>query len=103
MRHLYQSLGDYRFARAIQKTAGQAYVFEYVNGKDPRQVVWVAWSPTRGGREAQAALKLPGKLVKAERMPTAEKQDATVAVKQGTDGSAAVTLSESPLYLWVQE
>ncbi|HEV7299986.1 MAG TPA: hypothetical protein VGN72_11525 [Tepidisphaeraceae bacterium] len=35
MRHLYQSLGDYRFAKAVEKVDDDVYVFEYAHGQDP--------------------------------------------------------------------
>lgn len=102
MRHLYQSLGDYRLARAVEKTAGEAWVFEFAHEKDPQRLIWVAWSPTGSDREATRKLALPGKVIKAERMPTEGHQDTGVEVKQAADGSAEVLLTESPLYLWIE-
>ena len=103
MAHLYQSLGDYRLNAPVEKDARGAYVLEYVNGQDPTKLVWVAWSPTGTGREMDKQLKLPGKVVKAQRMPTAKDEKTDVTVKTEADGTARVPLTESPLYIWVQK
>ena len=102
MGHLYRSLGDYRFSRTVEKTDGRAWVFEYVHETDPSQLVWVAWSPTRGGQEATQTLNLPGKVVNAERMPTAGNENVAVTLEPEADGSAEVKLTESPLYVWLK-
>lgn len=99
MAHLYEALGDYRLNAAIEKDKNGAYVFEYVNGEDPTKLVWVAWSPTGSEKQVDRQLKLPGKVTKAQRMPTAkdEKTDVSVAA------NGNVTLTESPLYIWIQK
>lgn len=103
MAHLYQSLGDYRLNKTIEKDTAGAYVFEYVNGNDPKKLVWVAWSPTGTDLEVQKELTLPGKVVKAERMATAKAEKTAVAVKPGAGGKVTVQLTESPLYIWIQK
>jgi serine/threonine-protein kinase ATR len=101
MAHLQKTLGDYRLNRAVEKS-NDAYVFEYVNGQDANKVIWVAWSPTGSGREVSKDLKLPGKVVKAERMPTAQDEKAEVPLAT-TAGSTHAPLTESPLYILMQK
>ncbi len=97
--HLYRSLGDYRFARAIEKKAGELYAFEYVHATDPKKKVWVAWSPTGSGRTA--AVELPigkSKVIRAERMELASGKVEKVEAPGGR-----LTIGESPVYLWLEE
>jgi hypothetical protein len=101
--HLYRSLGEYRFARAVERKPGESFVWEYVHGADPKKRVLAAWSPTGSGRTAP--LRLPvgrSRLVRAERMALAEgeppKADAAAA-----DGAVTLTLSETPAFLWLEE
>lgn len=102
MRHLYQNLGDYRFGKIVRRTK-DCFIYEFVHGDDPSQVVWVAWSPTRGDKTTTQSIKLPGQLVKAERMPTTEAEAAPVELTQADSGTVKLPVTESPLYLWVQE
>ncbi len=103
MRHLYQSLGDYRFNRAVRQDEGELFVYEYVHGENPDQVVWVVWSPTGIDKSSTQELELPGKLVKAERMPTAAQDRVVVELTPSADGVVAAPVTESPLYLWVEK
>ena len=101
--HLLTSLGDYRFSRVIEATAGQQYVYEYQHGTDKKKRVWAVWSPTGTNRKAEVTLtKLPGKVIKAERMPLEPNGPAPVRWKATTAGSAQVEIDESPVYLWLQ-
>lgn len=102
MKHLYASLGDYRFSRAVEQNPEGAWVFEYVNGKDASDVVVVAWSATGDDRTLDHPLQLTGKLVKAERMPTTENEDTTVKLAPANDGRVTAQLTESPLYVWLK-
>jgi hypothetical protein len=101
MKHLYQSLGDYRFHKAIEAKPEGAFVYEYVHGADPKKSVLVAWSATGEDKELAKKLKLNGKLVRAERMPTTE-ATVTETFTPSPAGEVEVTLSESPLYLWIE-
>jgi hypothetical protein len=103
MGHLYRSLGDYRLNKPIEKVANGAYVFEYVNGQDPTKLVWVVWSATGANKEMQKALTLPGKVVKAERMPTTKDEQTAVTVAPDAAGKVSVQLTESPLYIWIEK
>jgi len=101
--HLYRSLGDYRFARAVTRAPGDLYAFEYVHGADPKKRILAAWSPT--GTERMVGAELPlgkARLVRAERMPlvAGDVPAVQVPVKAGV---ASVPLEESPLFLWLEE
>ncbi len=100
--HLYRSLGAYRFARAVSQQSDR-YLFEYQHATDKQARVWVAWSPTANDRQERCTLPtLPGKLLKAERMPLAADSNPTVTSLEMQGTAATVTLTESPLYLWLQ-
>jgi len=102
MAHLYKTLGDYKFSRALTQTAGDAYVFEYVNPKLPKEPILVAWLPTGTQAESSKMLSLGGgQIVKAERMPLKEGPAETVALK-ANGNSVSAPLSESPLYIWLK-
>ncbi len=101
MKHLYESLGDYRFARAITKS-DNAWVYEFSHGQDASKVVWVAWSPTGADRTGKTQARLPGKLVKAEAMPLVDGKPAAVQVED-EGGNAVIPISESPVYLWIEK
>lgn len=101
MRHLYQSLGDYRLGRVVRQDAGELYIYEFVHGDDPDKLVWVVWSPTGEGRETEVELSPPGEVVKAERMPMADGDAEAVEIEQA-GGGVTITATESPAYLWVQ-
>jgi hypothetical protein len=103
MAHLYRSLGEYRFSRAVTKKADELYVFEYVHGAAAKKRVLVAWSPT--GADRAAAVELPlgkAKLLRAERMTLApgDVPALNVPVKAGV---ATLPLDESPLFLWLED
>ena len=93
MKHLYGTLGEYRFSKAIRKAAG-VYVYEYVRGDNDKDRIWVIWSPTGSGREEITTIKFPGEVVKAERMPLADGPAEQVDVNN-------LKVTESPVYVWL--
>ncbi len=95
MRHLYQSLGDYRFAREVEKKPGELHIYEYIHGQDPNQRVQVIWSPTGDGQETTITRTFEGQVVKAERMPL------TDGPAEQVDVSGEILVTESPLYVWI--
>lgn len=102
MKHLYETLGEYRFSKAVTRQDGELFVFEYVRGNDEKDRIWVVWSPTGEankpegkGREVEKKLELPGTVVKAERMPMADGPAEAVDV-------AALKIGESPVYIWLK-
>ncbi|HVK05284.1 MAG TPA: hypothetical protein VM490_17530 [Armatimonadaceae bacterium] len=106
--HLLGSLGEYRFARAVDRQPGKVYAFEFRKGSDPADRVWAVWSPTGSGRKETVTLTgLPGKVTKAERMPLAAGPAEKVALVDGKDGGGAngearLEITESPTYLWMR-
>ena len=98
MKHLQETLGDFRFDKVIRQEVGKIYVHQYRHRDEPK-LAWVVWSPTGEGREAKVTLKqVPGRVTLAEQMPLADgnapKADGK-AVKDGIE----LTVSESPVYL----
>lgn len=103
MAHLYKTLGDYRFVRAVQQKPGALYVYEFQKGADPKQRIWAVWSPTGTSRKATVTLTgLPGKIKKAEQMPLAPgKAEAAVWKAGQKKGAILLEVDESPTYLWI--
>lgn len=101
--HLYDTLGNYRFARTVAQEAGSLYVYEYQSAADNKDRIWAVWSPTGTNREVETALPaFRGKIVRAEQMPLQAGEAKSVAVHmQG--GKATLTVGESPIYLWIRE
>lgn len=98
--HLYKTLGDYRFTRAMQGKPNDTYAYEFT--KDSGERVWAIWSGTNSGRKDEVKLPLGGfTITAAERTPLSEnKATAEFSVK---DGSVAVTAEETPLFLWLKK
>jgi len=99
--HLYRMLGDYRFSRVVIETKGELSVHEFVNGADPKKLIWAVWSPTGTQRKAEAEIALDGAtLAKAELMPLTE-GDVPPVTLTPADGKVKVPVEESPLYLFL--
>ena len=97
--HLQATLGDFRLARIVAEEPGRAIVLEFTHERDPARRVWVAWSPTGDGRTSEFALPpWPGRVERVERMPLTE----APAVAPLPDAGRQVTLTESPLYLFLR-
>jgi hypothetical protein len=103
MAHLYRSLGEYRFNRAVLKKAGEVYAYEYVHATDKKKKVLAVWSPTGSDREAYVDVPVgKAKLDHIEAMALDDGEPA-FGGRPAKDGMVAVKLTESPLYLWLQE
>lgn len=101
--HLNKTLGDYRFAKTVTDKKGELCVDEYVHGTDAKQRIWVAWLPTGSDKTQEHTLTgLPGKVVKAERMPLASGDEAAKATFTAKGADVTLTVGESPTYLWIQ-
>ena len=97
--HLQATLGDFRLARIVREEPGRAIVLEFTHERDAGRRVWVAWSPTGDERATGFTLPmLPGRVERAERMPLGE---VTVPAPL-PDAARQVTLTESPLYLFLR-
>jgi hypothetical protein len=103
MAHLQRSLGDYRFDRMVTNAPGTLRVQSYRHADTAGKRVWVVWSPTGEDRSGPVVLgNVPGKLVRSETMPLSAGAAETSDAVQGTDGSVRLTVSESPVYLWLE-
>lgn len=101
--HLTQSLGDYRFSRAVVKEDGRLYVYEYQRPSSPKDRIWVAWSPTGANTQGVVALpSLGGVIMRAERMPLKPGPADPVQFETGQDKTVRLPVSESPVYLWIR-
>lgn len=101
--HLYRSLADYRFHRVVIKQERESYAYEFVHATDPKKRIVVAWSPTGSGRTANLDLPLDrGRVVRAEKMPLTS-GDAPQVDTTSKSGTTRVEISESPVYLWIEE
>ncbi|MBI1335878.1 MAG: hypothetical protein GC164_02830 [Phycisphaera sp.] len=105
-KHLYQTTGEYRFSKAVMKKVGDLYVYEYVRGDDPRDRIYVAWSPTGGqnsdgaSREVEKTLEIAGDIKGVERMPMADGPAPQVEYEVA-GGKVKLTIDESPVYIHV--
>jgi serine/threonine-protein kinase ATR len=103
MGHLYRSLGEYRFHRAVLQKAGEVYAYEYVHGTDRKKKVLVVWSPTGSDREATVEIPLgSAKLDHLEPM-SLEDGDPAVVNRPAKSPTVSLKITESPTYLWLQE
>ncbi len=99
LKHLYATLGDYRFVRAVGEIPGEAYVYEFSRGSG--HPVWVAWSPTGSGRTKPLRLgSLPGRPQRIERMPLAEGAAERIEWRHVGGGTIQFDLTESPAYIF---
>jgi hypothetical protein len=102
VKHLYETLGDYRFSRVVRQAADDLCVYEFA--RDGGDRVWVAWSPTGSGREQEMTLTgLPQKPSKIERMPVANGPAPAVEWKSTTAGAITLKITESPAYILMKK
>jgi len=100
--HLYRTLGDFSFDRAIEETPGQVYAYRFVRANGPSHSIVAIWSPTGSGRTGVFDLDLGGlTLAGATKMPLAERPAAAPKLRpQG--GRVRVPYDESPVYLQLE-
>jgi hypothetical protein len=101
MAQLYKTLGDYHFAKAIAKTEGELYCFEYENPAKPKERVYVAWSPTGSGKGGAKVLAIPAgvEIYRGEKMAMEAGEAKGATWKRGADG-VEVEVGEAPVFLW---
>ena len=102
MQHLFETLGDYRFVRTLQKKDHYLYVYEYARGTDPADRIYAVWSPSGHAREFVAELELPAAPWQAQRMPTEPGPAPSAVYETLADGKIKLTVTESPTYLWIK-
>ena len=78
-------------------------VLRFRNATDELKTVVVAWSPTGDERSVAFTTPLPAdrRVVRMQRMPLAAQIEDLPAPTTAADGTVTVTLSESPLYVWL--
>ncbi len=100
VKHLNETLGEYRFNKIIKKEEGRLYIYEFKHGVKEDLLIWVAWSPTGSGREQNLRLEgLSGKVLKVERMPIKEGAVGKVEAHQGETNALNLKVTESPIYI----
>ena len=98
--HLQQTLGNYRFTRVVTDEPGKLRVHEYQNGRNPRQVIWAAWSPTKGVEPESIRLtNVPGILRSSTIMPLTQAPAVPGTARQIQPGVVELTVSGTPEYL----
>ncbi|MDD2600574.1 MAG: hypothetical protein PHO37_15350 [Kiritimatiellae bacterium] len=100
VKHLYETLGEYRLIRVVLKQTDNLYVHEFQHGSSGNLHCWVVWSPTASNREQMITLRnAPGKLLRAERM--ALNKSGAEKINAQSLGADAIQLltTESPSYL----
>ncbi len=104
VKHLYETLGDYRMNRVVHKETGKLYAYEFIHASNKQLIAWVVWSPTGSNREQRVTLdSLPGRIIKAVQMPL-QNGDAVQADYQSSDAtSLTLTVTESPIYLMFEK
>lgn len=110
LKQLYETLGDYRLKRIVKKQAGDIYVYEFENGSNPNQLIWVAWSPTGTKthqkdnykpRTIEATLTdLPSSPIKVTGMSTAENSIPKPSWKSNSPKTITLSINESPTYIF---
>jgi hypothetical protein len=100
VKHLYETLGEYRLNRVVLKQEDQVYVYEFKHGSNKHLSAWVVWSATGSDREQIITLdNLPGTLLYAERMASSKDGAEKVNVQSLDAGKIKLTATESPAYL----
>ena len=99
MKHLQETLGEFRFEKVIKQEEGKAYLHQYRHASKAK-IAWVVWSPTGEGREETITLpKVPGRVTLAEQMPLQDGEPPKAKGKAVAGGGLELTISESPTYL----
>ncbi len=94
---MLKNLRDYRFGRIVQASLTDGYIYEFLPEKPEAPVVLAVWRATGEGD-----MILPegtGPVIKAERMPLTEKEDASTPLPTEKRSLAA---NGHPLLLWTQ-
>ena len=100
IKHLQETLGDYRFNRVVCKRENDLYVYEFKHGGPDNRVIWVAWSPTGNNRQRETTLSgVPGRLLSIEGMPLRDGPAAEVKHRRVNADKIQLTVTESPVYL----
>ena len=96
---LQRILGDYRFARALQKGPSQ-WVFEFVHGANGNESVIALWK-SAGPDEAFTFPMAQRRVLRAERMPLTNAPAAAVPIEV-KDDVAHLQAGEQPVFVWLR-
>jgi hypothetical protein len=102
MRHLYKTLGEYRFSEIIRKDKGELFEYDYVRGSDPKDHVIVAWKPTDSVGGSMDSVELPARPLSAERMPMTDDTPPAIPIDDYAGGRLKVEIDGSPVYIRVR-
>ncbi len=100
--HLVATLGDYRFSGIIRQDQ-DAVVLRFRSASDELKTMVVAWSPTGDDRSVSFTTPLPAdrQVVRMQRMPLGAQAEDLPPPITAADGTVTATLTESPLYVWL--
>lgn len=106
---LYETLGDYRFARVVPDQDPRITVCEFTKGDDADQVIWAVWSPTgvdsdhKDGYQpvtVDATLTaMPGRPNSVTSMATSASPAPAVPFHSTGPTAGSLQVGESPIYL----
>jgi len=100
VKHLYETLGEYRLSKAVLKQKDNLYVYEFKHENSKNLRCWAVWSPTGSDRKQVITLRnLPGKLLRAESMALSKDGAAKINVQSLDANAIRLTVTESPSYL----
>jgi serine/threonine-protein kinase ATR len=99
--HLYRSLGDHRFAKAVAREVGDLYCFEYESAARAGERVYVAWLASGQGKVARRVVPVAGKVYRAERMAMSDR-GGEAAEWTAAAGGVEIEVGASPVYLWAK-
>jgi hypothetical protein len=102
LKHLYTTLGKYRFNKIVRQEKDLVYVYEYLHGTDPKSAIWVLWSPTGSNLKKTIIVSdLVGEIEDITLMPTNEHPLTETKWDYIDKKKKAIKLeiSESPTYI----
>lgn len=109
VKQLYETLGNYRFRRVVKNEAGKLFVYEFEQGDDKNNKIWVAWSPTGTKTQEKEGYQprtstvtldgLPGRPVRVVGMATTDGPAPEPKWEQTADKTITLTIGESPTFI----
>lgn len=100
VRHLQETLGDFRLRRVVTDEPDTLRVHEYIHDGPARSVVWAVWAPNdKPGTTRIELSNVPGRLLSSTRMPLADGDAPDGGAKQLAPGRIELDVGGSPVYL----
>ena len=100
VKHLYQTLGNYRFEKVIRQDE-EAYIYQYSRNEQPSNKILAVWSPTGDDKYLEIELKVEGDIIKAEKMPLDNGAAPVVELNNKGSNKYSLDISESPVYIYL--